>query len=138
MEVGAGVLSMEQLFTNFLTGALGLSPGAALCEVNARQTPTRAVPSLHSDPPVMAAWKAQGARITICGAYDEVQSHRLKMHVVYLEWWTAAGVHHEGWWRCDPKHPQEWTRGYGEALMAFSATPVEGERVSCAGPKPMT
>ena len=106
-------VSLEQLLEHFLIGALGLALGAAIREPIAMPGPNSAGSSAHSKPLAWAAWKTDWGVVKICGAYDDLQSQRLGAHVVYLEWWPAAGGHHEGWWRCDRRRPREWTKGHG-------------------------
>ena len=106
-------MSLEQLLGDFLVGALGLTLGAAIRDPMAK--PNHTAPSAHGKQPAWAAWKTDQGVVKICGAYDDRQSQRLDAHVVYLEWWPAAGGHHEGWWRCDRRRPREWTKGHGSA-----------------------
>ena len=118
-------MSLERLLEHFLIGALGLTLGTAIREPIAMPRPNHAAPSAHSKPPGWAAWKTDRGVVKICGAYDELQSQRLDAHVLYLEWWPAAGVHHEGWWRCDRRRPREWTKGYGGMSISAGAQQPE-------------
>jgi hypothetical protein len=125
MDGGVQPMSLERLLEHFLIGALGLTLGAAIREPSAMPRPNRTSPSTHGNPPAWAAWKTDRGVIKICGAYDDLQSQRLDAHVLYLEWWPAAGMHHEGWWRCDRNRPREWTKGYGGAPISAGVQQME-------------
>jgi hypothetical protein len=125
MDGNVQPMSLEQLLEHFLIGALGLTLGAAIRETIAMPRPHRTAPSARSAPAAWVAWKTDRGVVKICGAYDDVQSQGLDAHVVYLEWWPAAGVHHEGWWRCDRRRPREWTKGYGGPPVSSGVQQLE-------------
>ena len=125
MDGDAAPAGVEQLLAHFLTGALGLTLNAA---VPATATPAKQpaeAPSADSDPLVWAAWKTDQGVVKISGAYNGPQSRRLNVHVLYLSWWMGPATRHEGWWRCDPRRPREWTRGYGGEPRTRGAEPIE-------------
>jgi hypothetical protein len=105
---------MEELLESFLTAGLGL-------ELKCRIEDVCGLPEVHvrsSHPSqerarVCAAWHTTLGRVTICGTYDPEHSHRVKGHAMWLEWWIPPKIHHEGWWRVEPKWPRDWIKGHG-------------------------
>jgi hypothetical protein len=104
---------MEELLESFLTAALGLTPESRIEEVSQLpDVPIRLNPPQESAR-ACAAWDTERGRVVICATYHAEQSRRVKSHVLWLEWWILSDVRHEGWWRCDPKRPRDWTKGHG-------------------------
>lgn len=114
--------AVEDLLAHFLVGAVGLTLGAvdreACHEIQRRRDRELARAPCHNssediEPPVWAGWKTNAVFVAARGSYDREQSKRVGEHVLYIEWWIAPAIHHEGWWRCNPRRPREWTRGRG-------------------------
>jgi hypothetical protein len=105
---------MEELLESFVTAGLGLTLESRIQEVSqlpeVQLRPTKAPPDGAR---VCAAWHTTRGRVTICATYHAEHSRRVKGHVLWLEWWIPPQVHHEGWWRVEPKWPRDWTKGHG-------------------------
>lgn len=99
---------------SFVTAGLGLTLESRIQEVSqlpeVQLRPTKAPPDGAR---VCAAWHTTRGRVTICATYHAEHSRRVKGHVLWLEWWIPPQVHHEGWWRVEPKWPRDWTKGHG-------------------------
>lgn len=99
---------------SFVTAGLGLSLECRIPDVN--QLPELQFrPDDHprERPRVCAAWHTDKGRVIICATYDRGHSHRVKSHVLWLEWWIPPQIHHEGWWRVEPKWAHDWIKGHG-------------------------
>lgn len=105
---------MEELLESFVTAALGLTLESRIPDVSQ-------LPELKSQPTdhplerarVCAAWRTTQGQVTICANYHAEHSRRVKGHVLWLEWWIPPRIHHEGWWRVEPKWPRDWIKGHG-------------------------
>lgn len=105
---------MAELLESFVTAGLGLTINSRIQEANqlpeVQLRPTKERPDSTR---VCAAWHTDRGRVIICATYDPERSHRVKGHVLWLEWWISPQVHHEGWWRVEPKWPRDWIKGCG-------------------------
>jgi hypothetical protein len=112
------VADIEQLLAQFLTGALGLTLRSAVQGHRHGDTPGEGhrAPTDGRDSPVWVAWQTDRGMVSAYGAYDRPRSRGINAHVLFIGWWIAPSTHHEGWWRCDVKRPQEWTKGRGGEL----------------------
>ena len=102
---------MEELLESFVTAALGLTIESRIEDVS--QLPEiQIVPTHHAQERarVCAAWRTTQDRVIICATYDAGYSHRMQAHVLWLEWWIPSDIHHEGWWRVEPKWPRNWIK----------------------------
>jgi hypothetical protein len=105
---------MEELLESFVTAALGLQLESQIREVS-QLAEVQIPPTCQSKESarVCAAWHTPQGRVIICATYDHAYSQRVKAHVLWLEWWISPQVHHEGWWRVEPKWPRNWIKGPG-------------------------
>jgi hypothetical protein len=105
---------MEELLESFVTAGLGLNLESRIHEMNQLPEvllrPTKAPPESAR---ACAAWHTTQGRVIICATYLVEQSQRMKAHVLWLEWWIPPRIHHEGWWRVEPKWPRDWVKGTG-------------------------
>jgi hypothetical protein len=60
------------------------------------------------------AWSTEFGPMVAWGDYDQRQSERMRMHVMFIEWWLPSSGHHRLWGRSDPRRPTEWTFGRGD------------------------
>jgi hypothetical protein len=99
---------------SFVTAGLGLTLESRIQDVNelpeVQTRPTKARPDGVR---VCAAWHITQGRVIICATYNVEHSRRMKAHVLWLEWWIPPHIHHEGWWRVEPKWPRDWIKGCG-------------------------
>jgi hypothetical protein len=108
---------MEELLESFVTAGLGLTLVSRIREVS--QLPEVQIRLTHHSQEsarVCAAWHATQGRVIICATYYPEHSQRVKAHVLWLEWWIPPKVHHEGWWRCEPKWRRDWIKGPGAPI----------------------
>jgi DNA-binding transcriptional LysR family regulator len=105
---------MEELLESFVTAGLGLTLVSRIQEVNqlpeVQIRPTKAPPAGAQ---VCAAWRTTQGRVIICATYNAEHSRRMRAPVLWLEWWIPPHIHHEGWWRVEPKWPRDWIKGPG-------------------------
>jgi hypothetical protein len=109
---------MEELLESFVTAALGLTLESRIQEAN--QLPEvhlRPTKETSDDARVCAAWHTTPGRVIICATYNAEHSRRMKAHVLWLEWWIRPHIHHEGWWRVEPKWPRDWIKGCGTSYV---------------------
>ena len=104
---------VEDLLSAFFSGALGL-------ELRERISVLEKLPAGHrerlaamEDSPIWIAWVTERGVVSATGHYDAEQSRRTYSHVLQIEYWMPADIHHSSWWRADPQHPEEWTAGRG-------------------------
>jgi hypothetical protein len=108
--------AIEALLTSFLSAALGLKLSSPLHAQPA--THARVDPELHSfndeaNPRGWCAWETDRGAVRAYGEIDAAHSRGPGSLIVFIEWWLPPNIHHAGWWRCDTKRPQEWTKGRG-------------------------
>jgi hypothetical protein len=106
------VSAIEGLLESFATAALGLELHGSIRDLSS--SPHRSCSPDPSDrgPIAWAAWHTDRGLATFRAVYDEVQSLRVKAHVVKIAWWIGK-EHHDGWWHCYPKFPRDWIKGIG-------------------------
>ena len=114
MDIDTSQAMMEGLLESFLTAALGLT---ILSRIPDRRESTEVrVPRpeiSHHGLRAVASWHTDSGRVTACGTYHPERSQRMRVHVLWVEWWIPPHRHHEGWWRCSTKGPRDWTKGFG-------------------------
>jgi hypothetical protein len=123
MDVKLSDAAIEQLLTHFVEGALGLDLPASQPTANASahfECPDNGSNRGHA---VCVSWRTDRGTARICGVYDSTQSLRIRAHVLWLAWWLPSDIHHEGWWRCDQKRLNEWTKGRGRDLGTHRGSP---------------
>jgi hypothetical protein len=114
VDLEVSLALMEELLESFVTAGLGLTLASRIREVT--QLPElrlRSAKEPSDSARVCAAWQTNRDRLIICATYHAEQSRRMKAHVLWLEWWIPPQVHHEGWWRVEPKWPRDWIKGHG-------------------------
>lgn len=108
MEVSA----IEGLLESFATAALGLKLEGAIRDLSAFPCRLSGAEASAFGPVAYAAWHTDRGVVTLRAVYDEVQSLRVRAHVVRIVWWIGE-EHHAGWWHCYPKFPRDWIKGIG-------------------------
>jgi hypothetical protein len=113
-ELGLEIAAIQELTRSFAADALGLTLGSPI--VDDREFPARCQQARERDPtddrPVWCAWKTDRGAIAVLARYDEVQSARVRAHVLRFAWWIGE-EHHDSWYYAYPKFPGEWTAGSG-------------------------
>jgi len=116
MDVKLSAAEIEQLLAHFVEGALGLNLPASKLIASANDQFEYPSSASNFGPAVCVSWQTNRGTVRICGVYDSVQSLCICAHVLWLAWWLPSDIHHEGWWRCDQKRLNEWTKGRGRDL----------------------
>ena len=104
---------IEDLLSSFLAGALGLELHQRIEQLEKLPAPHRGRLEVLEESPIWIAWMTERGVVSATGRYDAEQSRRTYSHVIFIEHWTPADIHHASWWRADPQHPTEWTAGRG-------------------------
>jgi hypothetical protein len=103
---------MENLLESFVTAGLGLELVSVIKDVS-HLPEVKIRPTHHLEcARTCAAWHTTQGRVVLCATYEPGHSQRMKAHVLWLEWWTPQ-IHHEGWWRVEPRWPGDWIKGHG-------------------------
>jgi hypothetical protein len=105
---------VENLLAGFLTGAVGLTLGARLTELNTLPAEYRThLRAAEASGRTWAAWATERGPITVWGDYHAEPSKRLYAYLLLIEWYDTRTGLHSLWCYCDPKRPTEWTIGRG-------------------------
>jgi len=108
------IAAIQALIQSFATHALGLTLGSPI--VDTRELPASCQRALACEPqddrPVWCAWTTDQGAIAVLARHDELQSARVRAHVLRFEWWIGD-EHHDGWYYTYPKLPGDWTAGSG-------------------------
>jgi hypothetical protein len=106
--------ALEGLLEHFAAAALGLMLEARIRDASELPAGHRqCLTNSHEKPNAWVAWHTNRGPVSARAAYDHEQSQRMAAHVLCLAWWIDLGEHHEGWWHCYPKRPNEWVKGRG-------------------------
>jgi hypothetical protein len=105
---------MEELLESFMTAGLGLTLVSRIQEMSQLpEVQTRPTHPSQESTRACSAWHTDRGQVILCATYHPEHSQRVKTHVLWLEWWIPPQVHHEGWWRVEPKWPRDWIKGHG-------------------------
>jgi hypothetical protein len=106
---------LEELLAGFLTGALNLTPGARITDVDKLPEAYRArLRPPDSNGRIWAAWETDLEPVILWAEYDIAASHRLAACVLFIEWYGMSVGKHGLWCYCYPKRPTEWIAGRGD------------------------
>jgi len=119
MDVKLSDAEIEQLLQHFIEGALGLNLSASKPTASASDQFEYPSSVGNCGRAVCVSWQIDRGTARICGVYDSAQSLRIRAHVLWLAWWLPSDIRYEGWWRCDQKRLNEWTKGRGGDLGAL-------------------
>ncbi len=122
MDVKLSAAEIEQLLAHFVEGALGLNLSGSKLVASANDQFQYPSSASNFGPGVCVTWQTTRGTARICGVYDSALSLRICAHVLWLAWWLPSDIHHEGWWRCDQKRLNEWTKGRGRDLGTQSCS----------------
>jgi hypothetical protein len=104
--------ALEELLEHFAAAALGLTLEARIGDASELPAGHReCLTNSQEKPNAWVAWHTNRGPVSARAAYDQEQSQRMAAHVLYIAWWIDLGEHHEGWWHCYPKRPNEWVKG---------------------------
>jgi hypothetical protein len=70
---------------------------------------------------IWTAWVVSDGHMVAWGEHDQVQSRRIRAHVLYIEWCLPPAQHHASWWYCYATRPLEWICGRGDNRPTFHA-----------------
>jgi len=105
---------VENLLAGFLTGAVGIQPGARLTDLNVLPADRRKhVCAAEAAGRTWVVWATERGPIAAWGDYHSEASKRLCGYQILVEWCDVPTGHHSLWCYCDPKRPTEWTIGRG-------------------------
>jgi hypothetical protein len=90
------VSAIKNILESFATAALGLELKDRIRELSLLPQCLSASDTSDRSPTAWAAWHTDRGVVTLRALYDEVQSQRVKAHVVKIAWWIGA-VHHDSW-----------------------------------------
>ena len=106
---------LEELLVGFLTGALNLTPGARIVNVDKLPEAYRVrLRRTDSNEHFWAAWETDLEPVIVWGQYDIAASQRLAACVVLIEWYGMSLGQHGHWCYCYPNRPTEWIVGRGD------------------------
>jgi hypothetical protein len=106
------VSAIENILESFATAALGLELKDRIRDLSSLPHSLNVSDTSDRSPTAWAAWHTDRGVVTLRALYDEVQSQRVRAHVVRIAWWIGT-EHHDGWWHSYAKFPRDWIKGIG-------------------------